>query len=125
MDEVTPPEVVPCLQALHYAATWCCTAMERHLPRAKHRRREEAVARLGLSIERMAALPTFADRLRLINRAQRWIVAHMAAVLAGDLDPTIRALLEEASVIYLRGGRRCDEIIASLDRGREIPSREA
>jgi hypothetical protein len=74
----------------------------------------------------MAGLPTFADRLRLVNRAQRWIVAQIAALLAEDLEPTMRALLEEASVIYVRGGRHCDEIIMSLDRGREIPSsREA
>ena len=122
MDEATPPEVIPCLQALHYATTWCCTAMQRHLPRGKPRGRDEAIARLGLSVERMAGLPTFADRLRLVNRAQRWIVAQIAALLAGDLDPAIRALLEEASVIYVRGGRHCDEMIMSLDRGREIPS---
>ncbi len=71
----------------------------------------------------MAEVPTLTDRLRLINRAQRWTVAQIAVLSAEDLDPDVRALLEEASAIYLRGGRRCEEIIAALDRDRELPSR--
>jgi hypothetical protein len=73
-----------------------------------------------VSVERMRELPTFADRLRLIGRAQRWMLAEIAAMLAGDLDPELRGLLQEASAIYLRGGQRCDEIIATLDRDRDI-----
>jgi len=122
LDESAPPEGNPCLHELMYAATWFCDALGRHLPRRRGGGWEEAVARLGVSTERMAELPTFADRLRLINRAQRWMVAQIAALLAEDLDPALRALLEEASAIYLRGGRRCDEIIAALDRGRDLPS---
>lgn len=122
LDESMPPEVRPCIHELLYAATWFCDALERHIPRTREGGSEEAVARLGLSAERLADLPTFADRLRLINRGQRWMVAQMAALLAEDLDPDRRMLLQEATAIYLRGGRRCDEIIAALDRDRDLPS---
>lgn len=122
LDESAPPEIHPCVYELIYASTWFGTGLGRHLPRTKERAPDQAVARLGVSAERMAELPTFADRLRLINRAQRWTVAQIACLLAEDLDPDLRALLEEASAIYLRGGRRCDEIIAALDRDRDLPS---
>lgn len=121
LDESSSPEVSPCIHELAYAARWFCDALERHLPRRREGDWEDAVARLGVSIERMAEVPTLADRLRLINRAQRWTVAQIAVLLAEDLDPDVRALLEEASAIYLRGGRRCEEIIAALDRDRELP----
>lgn len=126
LDESMPPEVRPCIHELLYAATWFCDALEHHVPRAREQGSEDAVARVGLSAERLAELPTFADRLRLINRGQRWMVAQMAALLAEDLDPDRRLLLQEATAIYLRGGRRCDEIIAALDRDRDLlPGAEA
>lgn len=120
-EESAAPEVGVCIRELLYAATWFCGRLESHLPRGRERGWAAAVARLGLSAERMAELPGFADRLRLINRAQRWMVAEMSALLAEDLAPALRLLFEEASAVYLRSGRRCDEIIAALDRGRDLP----
>lgn len=121
IDQGTPPEVRSCVGELLYAATWFCGALERHLSGGRDRDGEETVGRLGMSAERLAELPTFADRLRLIGRTQRWMVAQIAVLLAEDLEPSLRDLLQEASAIYLRGGRRCDEVIAMLDRERELP----
>jgi hypothetical protein len=121
IDQSTPPEVGACVRELLYATTWFRGALERHLSGVRDGPREETVGRLGLSTERFAELPTFADRLRLIGRAQRWMVAQIAVLLAEDLEPSLRDLLQEASAICLRGGRRCDEVIAMLDRERELP----
>jgi hypothetical protein len=116
-----PPEVEACLSELLYAARWFSGALEHHLPRVRERDREVTVGPVGISAERLAELPTFADRLRVIGRAQRWLVAQIAVLLAEDLEPNLRDLLQEASAIHLRGGRRCDEVIATLDRERDRP----
>jgi hypothetical protein len=118
LDQGTPPEVEACVSELRYAATWFCGALERHLPRVRDR--EKTGDRLGLS-EQLTKLPTLVDRLRVIARAQRWMLAQMAVLLADDLEPGLRQLLQEASAICLRSGRRCDEVIATLDHGRERP----
>jgi hypothetical protein len=121
LDQGTPPDVRACVDELRYAVTWLCGGLERHLSRGRGRDPGETVGPLGLSAARVAELPTFVDRLRLIGRAQRWMVAQIAVLLAEDLEPGLRDLLQEASAIYLRGGRRCDEVIAMLDRARELP----
>lgn len=82
----------------------------------------ETVGPLGISAERIAELPIFVDRLRLIGRAQHWMVAEIAVLLAEDLEPGLQELLQEASATYLRGVRRCDEAIAMLGREREPPA---
>lgn len=120
IDQGAPPEMAACVRELLYAATWFCGALQRYLPRARGHNREEAARRLGVSAERMADLPTFADRLRLIGRGERWMVAQIAVLLAEDLESGLRDVLREASAVYLRGGWRCDEIIATLDRKREL-----
>jgi hypothetical protein len=121
MDQGTPPDVRACVEELCYAASWFRDGLERQLPRGRDRDPGETVGPLGISAQRIAELPTFVDRLRLIGQAQRWMVAQIAVLLAEDLQPELRDLLQEASAIYLRGGRRCDEVIAMLDRERELP----
>ena len=122
-DHGTPPDVRACVEELLYAVTWFRDGLERHVPRGRDRDPgETVVGPLVISAERIAELPTFVDRLRLIGRAQRWMVAQIGVLLAEDLEPGLRDLLQEASAIYLRGGRRCDEVIAMLDRERELPA---
>jgi hypothetical protein len=37
------------------------------------------------------AIPDLAERLRFLNRGQAWVIRKLQALLAGELDPAIRA----------------------------------
>jgi hypothetical protein len=121
VDESAPPEVCACVGELRYAATWFAGELGKRSARARERTGESTVEGLSLSAGRIATVPTAADRLRLINRGQRSLVAQIDTLLAEDLDPDLRGLLQEGRGVHLRGVQRCDDVIAMLDRGREIP----
>jgi hypothetical protein len=95
---------------------WACAGLVGCLARLGHRptraRRRSAV--------KMLALPAFPDRVRLLNRGQRWVVEQIDGFVARDLDDDTRAFLVEMRAVHLRNIRRCDELLVELDRQREV-----
>ena len=67
-----------------------------------------------------AALPALTDRVRLLNRCQRWVVEQIDGLLARDLDDDTRAFLVEMRAVHLLNIPRCDELLVELDRQREV-----
>ena len=119
-DVPTPPEAGTCLHELHYATTWFCAGLEKHISRAERRRSSDSGATAQVVSDRMMAAPAVVDRLRLVNRSQRWVLARVDGLLAAGLEPELRAFLEEARVILARSVHCCDDAISVLDRDREL-----
>jgi len=98
------------------ADAWACAGLVGCLARLGHRptraRRRSAV--------KMLALPAFPDRVRLLNRGQRWVVEQIDGSLARDLEDDTRAFLVEMRAVHLCNIRRCDELLVELDRQREV-----
>jgi hypothetical protein len=95
---------------------WACTGLVGRLARLGHR----PTRAKRRSDVKMLALPAFPDRVRLLNRGQRWVVEQIDAFLARDLDDGTRAFLVEMRAVHLRNIRRCDELLVELDRQREV-----
>jgi hypothetical protein len=95
---------------------WAGTGLVGCLARLGHRptraKRHSAV--------KMLALPALPDRVRLLNRGQRWVVEQIDGFLARDLDDDTRPFLVEMRAVHLRNIRRCDELLVELDRQREV-----
>ena len=95
---------------------WACAGLVGCLARLGRRptrtRRHSAV--------KMLALPALPDRVRLLNRCQRWVVEQIDGLLARDLDDDTRAFLVEMRAVHLLNIPRCDELLVELDRQREV-----
>lgn len=118
-DSATAPGVRVCLVGLHDTATWLCDGLAKRILRATKRRSTSTSALAGLTDQLMSA-PTDADRLRLLNRHQRWALARVDRLLLERVDVDLRAFLQEAHVVLSRSVARCDNTIAGLDREREV-----
>ena len=113
------PETQACLDELHYTMRWFCSGLEKYVRRSTTR---------GLpgpsiatpTIERLRAAPTGVDRLRLLTRTQRAVLARIEGMLAQSLAPDLRAFLEQARAVFGRSVHCCEDAIASLDRAREV-----
>jgi hypothetical protein len=114
------PEARACINASRYAAAWVCAGLERRIPLRAKRLRSGGDARAALLVARIQAGPTPVDQLRIVNRSQREAVGQIDGFLAESLEPELRTFLEEARVVLARSIGGCDEVIAVLDRGREI-----
>jgi nitronate monooxygenase len=69
---------------------------------------------------KVLALPALPDRVRLLNRGQRWVVERIDGLLPWGLDEETRVFLAEMRAGHLRNVRRCDELLVELDRQREV-----
>jgi hypothetical protein len=116
---VAIPEAHPCLEELRHATVSFCAALERRVSRLGARRSRHEASLPSLT-DGLSAVPGVADRLRLVSRYQRSILIRIDGLLAERLDPGLRALLSEARGSVASGIRCCDDIIAVLDRDREV-----
>jgi hypothetical protein len=114
------PEARGCIDASRYAAAWVCAGLERLVPPRAKRLPPGGAAGVRRLVARVQAGPTPVDRLRLVNRSQREAVRQIDGLLAETLEPELRAFLEGARAVLARSVGGCDEIIAMLDRGREL-----
>jgi hypothetical protein len=104
---------------LHAAATWLCEGLTKRVPGATTRRSVHAPG-LSCLTDQLKRAPTDADRLRLLNRHQRSVLARVDRMLLEPVDIDLRAFLQEAHVRLSRSVGRCDDAIAELDREREV-----
>jgi hypothetical protein len=116
---VTAPEAQECLNELRYTMKWFCSGLEKYVRRPANRD-PSANGLAPLTSDRLAAAPTGVDRIRLLTRTQRSVLARLEGVLAGSLAPDLRAFLEQARAVFIQSVHCCEAAIASLDRQREV-----
>jgi hypothetical protein len=116
---ISAPEAQACLDELHFTVRWFCAGLGKHVRRPGKRLAPEPDATVLLR-ERLLAAPTGVDRIRLITRTQRSVLARVERVLAGSLGPDLRTFLEQARAVLARSIHCCEDAIASLDRQREV-----
>lgn len=95
---------------------WACAGLIGCLARLGRR---PTRAKGGFAVK-VLALPALPDRVRLLNRGQRWVVERIDGLLPWDLDEETRAFLAEMRAGHLLNVRRCDQLLVELDRQREV-----
>jgi hypothetical protein len=118
-DRATTPGVRVCLEELHDLATGLCDGLAKRISRATTRRSAPTPIVAGLTGQLLSAA-TDADRLRLLNRHQRSVLARVDRLLLEGVDADLRVFLQEAHVVLAQSVARCDDAVAELDRQREV-----
>jgi nitronate monooxygenase len=95
---------------------WTCTSLVGCLARLAHR----PMRAKGDVPGNVLALPALPDRVRLLNRGQRWVVERIEELLSRDLDADTRAFLAKTRAVHLGHIRRFDELLVELERQREV-----
>ena len=95
---------------------WACAGLVGCLARLAHR----PMRAKGDFPENVLAVRALPNRVRLLNRGQRWVVERIEELLPRDLDADTRAFLAEMRAVHLGNIRRCDELLVELDRQREV-----
>ncbi len=97
---------------------WSCAGLAESITRLGGARTDER----GDFAERVLAVTSLTDRLRLLNRGQRWVVKRVQELLARALDEPTRRFLVQMAIVHARNVERCDALIARLDGQREVPA---
>ncbi|MFQ5946140.1 MAG: DUF6306 domain-containing protein [Anaerolineae bacterium] len=106
----TTPEVRELFEQIRDDEAWSCVGLA------------SAIKRLGGSMsekkgdfaDKVMAEPSLPDRLRLLNRGQRWVVKRLDGLLERDLDEENRTFLHQMRGVHTRNIERCDLLIAEL-----------
>jgi Domain of unknown function (DUF6306) len=117
VEQAPTPEMRTILSQIRDDGAWACAGLGgcfARLGRRPTRLRRDPP-------EKVLALPALPDRIRLLNRGQRWVVEWIDELLPGDLDKDTRAFLTEMRAVNLRNVRRCDDLLIELDRQRDVP----
>jgi hypothetical protein len=115
----TTPGVRGCLEELHDLATGLCDGLAKRISRATTPRAAPTPVLGGLTGQLLSAA-TDTDRLRLLNRHQRAVLARVDRLLLEGVDVDLRVFLQEAHIVLARSVARCDDAVAELDRQREV-----
>jgi hypothetical protein len=118
-NDTAPPYVRGCLDELHNATLWVCEGLTKLMPPATRRPSPGAEVFADLTDQMMQG-PAVVDRLRILNRHQRRVLLRIDALLREGLDSDLRAFLQGAYVVVGRNVSGCDDVIAELDREREV-----
>ncbi len=97
---------------------WSCAGLAECIERLGGARTGER----GDFAEKVLAVASLTDRLRLLNRGQRWVVKRVERLLARALDESTRRFLAQMATVHARNIERCDTLIARLDEQREVPA---
>ena len=90
---------------------WSCAGLVECLKRLGH----QPTRAKGNFAEKVLALPTLPERLRLLNRGQRWVMERIDGLLPKELHDDTRAFLTEMRDVHIRNVARCDELLVALD----------
>jgi len=116
---VGAPEAQACLDELHFTLRWFCSGLALYVRRPARRATLDQGVAIPLA-EQLSAAPTGVDRIRLVTRTQRAVLARVESVLAGSLAPDLRVFLEQSRAVLTQNIHCCEQAIASLDRQREV-----
>jgi hypothetical protein len=112
IGEATTPEMRALFEQVREDEAWSCAGLANCITRASAKRPGER----GDVGEQVTAVPTLPDRLRLLNRGQRWAIARIAELLDKPIYRESRAFLEEMRAVHVQNAGRCEELIMALDR---------
>lgn len=116
VEQAPTPEMRTLFSQIRDDEAWVCAGLVGCLARLGRR---PTLAKGDFAVK-VLALPALPDRVRLLNRGQRWVVERIDGLLPRDLDEDTRAFLAEMRAVHLRNVRRCDELLVELDRQREV-----
>lgn len=106
------PEMRTLFDEIRDDEAWSCAGLVACLKRLGH----EPTRAKGNFAEKVLALPTLPERLRLLNRGQRWVMERIDGLLPKELHDDSRAFLTEMRDVHVRNIARCDELLVTLDR---------
>jgi hypothetical protein len=106
IEEATTPEIRALFEQIRDDEAWSCAGLLSCMSRD--------------FAEKSTAAPSLPDRLRLLNRGQRWVVKRLEELLARPLFQESRAFLKAMRAAHVRNVGRCDDLIIALDREREL-----
>ena len=105
------PEMRTLFNEIRDDEAWSCAGLVACLKRLGH----EPTRAKGNFAEKVLALPTLPERLRLLNRGQRWVMERIDGLLPKELHDDSRAFLTEMRDVHVRNVARCDELLVALD----------
>jgi nitronate monooxygenase len=117
VQETTDPRMRTLFEQVRDDEAWSCAGLAEYIERLGGERTDER----GDFVEKVLAVVSLTDRLRLLNRGQRWVVKRIERLLAWALDESTRAFLVQMASVHALNIERCDALIVRLDGEREVP----
>jgi nitronate monooxygenase len=117
VQETTDPRMRTLFEQVRDDEAWSCAGLAGCIERLGGARTGER----GDFAEKVLAVSSLTDRLRLLNRGQRWVVKRVERLLAGALDESTRGFLVQMASVHAMNIERCDTLIARLDGERAVP----
>ena len=111
LGEDASPATRPLFDEIRDDEAWSCAGLVECLKRLGH----QPTRAKGNFAEKVLALPTLPERLRLLNRGQRWVMERIDGLLPKELHDDTRAFLREMRDVHIRNVARCDELLVALD----------
>jgi nitronate monooxygenase len=119
--ETTDSEMRTLFEQVRDDEAWSCAGLAECIGRLGGARTGER----GEFADKVLAVASLTDRLRLLNRGQRWVVKRVERLLPRALDESTRAFLVQMASVHAMNIERCDALIARLDGQRELPAGHA
>jgi nitronate monooxygenase len=117
VQETTDPQMRTLFQQIRDDEAWSCDGLGDCIERLGGARTGER----GDFAEKVLAVASLTDRLRLLNRGQRWVVKRIERLLARAVDESTRGFLVQMASVHTMNIERCDTLIARLDAERAVP----
>ena len=111
LGEHASADTRPLFDEIRDDEAWSCAGLVECLKRLGH----QPTRAKGNFAEKVLALPTLPERLRLLNRGQRWVMERIDGLLPKELHDDTRAFLTEMRDVHVRNVARCDELLVALD----------
>jgi nitronate monooxygenase len=118
VQEATDPGMRALFEQVRDDEAWSCAGLAQCIERLGGARTGER----GDFVEKVMAVASLTDRLRLLNRGQRWVVKRIERLLARALDESTRGFLVQMASVHAMNIERCDALIGRLDGQREVPA---
>jgi hypothetical protein len=89
---------------------WCCAGLAGAITRLGGTRSEKT----GEFAAKVLAVPSFRDRLQLLDRGQQWVVRRLDGLLATPVDEETERFLREMRWVHATNAQRCRVLLARV-----------
>lgn len=108
--EARTPEMLKLFEQVRDDEAWSCAGLARSVKTLGGVISEKK----GDFAEKVMAEPTLADRLRLLNRGQGWVVKRLDALLGETLPASVSDFLSEMKRRHIANIEACNRLVESL-----------